>query len=86
MKTITHIVWIGLALFIALITRDIYGQVQTMVQLTERRVLAEERCETSMHLYLDELVQDKAGVLATTTEKITVDSRYPAPLAPENYP
>lgn len=67
---------------------NIRDSIRNMEFYEGKKLKAQERCEGSIHQYLDELVPNKGGVLPEPQSKdpISVDmSSYP-PLAPGQYP
>jgi len=58
----------------------------TIVHLSERRTVADERCESSMHRYLDEIVKNKSGVLVATGTTPVDNKQYAPVLDASEYP
>jgi len=86
-----YLSFLGTCVFVSWVAYQFNDKMDTIVHHSDRSANSYERCETSMHQYLDNLVLNKGGILteqpaSSTTVEILTDEEYAPPLEAENYP
>ena len=87
MRLTLQIATLILIIYLGVVAHKLYRMVDSIEFYSEKQLKAEERCEGSMHQYLDELVPNKGGILDEQKTEVLETPAVYAPLLDETtYP